>query len=242
MKKRSSLRNWLIIFAICFGMYSAQVSHAAKRPDPVVATLMSIGATVIPLTLGTILWTQDRGINEGFRYDMGFVFFAIGGVLGPSTGKFYADQESDAWISMILRGLTSGIGLSGSALWLRGETAQTRNNGRALATIGISATGLLSIYDIWTAGSAALETQRMRGYGPGSEQSNLIDLQRRNEVKQVELRKVIQLAKASTTEKHLPRPQLQLKASTLHLLSQPVSQLRLVSSPLLPIESTYGRD
>lgn len=242
MKKFKFLTAWLMILAFCLSMTSSQVSHAAKRPDPVVATLMSVGATVIPLALGTILWTQDRGINEGFRYDMGFVFFAIGGVLGPSTGKFYADQTSDAWISMILRGLTSGIGLAGSALWLRGETAQTRNNGRALAGIGIGATGLLSLYDIWTAGSAALETQRMRGFGPGSAQSLLKDLSNGGQAKEKELREIIRSAQASVTEKHLPQPQLQLKAPSLHLLSRPTSQPQLLSFQLLQVESKFGQD
>ena len=174
---------------------------------------------------------------------MGFVFFTIGGVFGPSAGKFYADKTSDAWVSMILRGLTAGIGLSGSALWLRGETAQTRNNGRAMAAIGITSTGLLSIYDIWTAGSAALETQRMRGYGPGSEQSMLKkDFRSGDKAREKEMRALIRLAKASTIEKHLPRPQLRLQAHSLHLLQQPTSQLQLVSSQLLPTESMYGRD
>ena len=152
--------------------------------------------------------------------------------------EFITDKTSDAWVSMILRGLTAGIGLSGSALWLRGETAQTRNNGRAMAAIGITATGLLSIYDIWTAGSAALETQRMRGYGPGSEQNMLKDFSSGDK----EMRALIRLAQASTIEKHLPRPQLRLQAHSLHLLQQPTSQLQLVSSQLLPTESMYGRD
>ena len=141
---------------------------AAKRPDPVVAVLMSLGSTLIPIALGTILWTQDRGVDEGFRYDAGFVFLALGGILGPSTGKFYADQESDAWATLLVRGLTGSMGLAGCALWLRGEEAQTRNNGRALAAIGLSTTSLFAVYDIWTAGSAALQTQRQRGYGPGT--------------------------------------------------------------------------
>ena|GEM_PF-5050664 len=242
MKKFRFLPTWLVILAFCFSMTSSQVSHAAKRPDPLVATLMSLGATVIPIALGTILWTQDRGIDEGFRYDMGFVFFTIGGVFGPSTGKFYADKNSDAWVSMILRGLTAGIGLSGSALWLRGETAQTRNNGRAMAAIGITTTGLLSIYDIWTAGSAALETQRMRGYGPGSEQSLLKDFNSGDKGRKKEMRALIRLAQASAIEKHLPRPQLRLRVNSLHLLQQPTSQPQLVSSQLLLTESMFGQD
>ena len=149
-------------------MSSSRPAVAADQPDPVVAVLMSLGSTLIPIALGTVLWTQERGVDEGLRYDMGFIFFSIGGILGPSTGKFYADQESDAWITLVLRGITGSMGMAGCGLWLRGEEAQTRNNGRALAAIGIGTTGLLAVYDIWSAGSAALETQRRRGYGPGS--------------------------------------------------------------------------
>ena len=159
-----------LVFTLSFLPIFAQTSRAARRPDPVVATLISLGTTLIPLAMGAVLWTQERGIDEGLRYDLGFVFFGVGGIIGPSSGKFYADKESDAWVSLSLRGLTGTMGLAGCGLWLRGEDAQTRNNGRALAAIGISTTGLLALYDIWTSGSAALETQRQRGYGPGTSQ------------------------------------------------------------------------
>ena len=197
-----------------------QSSEAAKRPDPVVATLISLGSTLIPVAMGTILWTQDRGINEGFRYDMGFVFIGVGGILGPSTGKFYADKESDAWISLMLRGVTGSLGLMGTAFWLRGEKAQTRNNGRALAGIGMGATGLLGLYDIWTSGSAALETQRERGYGP---RTSLIKLRPSEGLAHGLNQQWSKPHRASISRKHLPQPQFLIPAKeTLLLPSKPL--------------------
>ena len=142
-------------------------ANAKRQPDPLVAALMSIGTTLIPIGLGAILWTQGRGTDEGYRYDLGLVFFGVGGILGPSSGKFYAGSDTDTWVTLGLRGATGTLALAGSAMWIRGDTAQTRNNGRALAGIGGGTTALLALYDIWSASSTALETQRKQGYGPG---------------------------------------------------------------------------
>ena len=186
-------------------------SQAAQRPDPVVATLISLGTTLIPLALGAVLWTQERGINEGYRYDLGFVFFGVGGIIGPSAGKFYADKESDAWVSLALRGLTGTMGLAGCALWLRGEDPQTRNNGRALAGLGIGTTGLLALYDIWTSGSAAIETQRERGYGPGTSQLMLHSPQNLRP-------RMASTRITSLSWMRLPQPQLLIPAKETRLL------------------------
>ena len=221
---RTIIRSFAtLLLAGSFILIQPQRSDAARRPDPVVATLISLGNTLLPLALGAVLWTQDRGINEGYRYDMGFVFFSIGGIIGPSTGKFYADKEGDAWVSLALRGLTGTMGLAGCALWLRGEDAQTRNNGRALAGLGIGTTGLLALYDIWTSGSAALETQRERGYGPGTSQLMFRSSgENRPQIANTKLR--------SFSRTRLPQPRLQLPAKETRLLP---------STPLVSQASFY---
>ncbi len=140
----------------------------ARGPDPVIAALISAGATVIPIAVGTTMWTGGRGLDEGIRFDLGLAFFALGGLVGPSTGQIYAEGGGNAWVTFFLRLVTGGVGLAGAGMWARGQKEGTRDAGQALTFVGGVPAALLAIYDIADAASSARQAQRRRGYGPSA--------------------------------------------------------------------------
>lgn len=139
-------------------------SRTEAAPDPTLAPLLSLGATVAPLAVTLGLWTGGRGIDEGIRFDLGITFLGVGAIVGPSVGQIYAQGGTDAWVTFILRAITGSIMLTGVGLALRADDAGARSAGQALAVVSGIPTGLLAIYDIVSASSSAIEAAQRRGH------------------------------------------------------------------------------
>ena len=159
-------RPWVaLLLALSFTFASVQPAQAA--PDPVIASLLSTGSTLIPVAIGTGLLTTGRGADEGLRFDMALGTIALGSIAGPTVGMLYGEAGIDALVTFLLRLLTGGIMVAGLGLRLRGGE-NVRGLGLALLVVGAIPTGLLAIYDIFAAASAATEARRASGIGGSS--------------------------------------------------------------------------
>lgn len=153
---------------LLFGLTAALVVSTGPRPahaapDPVVASLMSVGATAIPLTLSTILLATGRGSDEGIRYDAGMATLALGAIVAPSAGQIYAGGGTDAFVTFLLRAVTGAVMVTGVGYRLRGAPNR-QTMGMALALTGGVPTGLLAIYDIYAASVSATEARYKEGH------------------------------------------------------------------------------
>lgn len=137
----------------------------AAGPDPVVAGLLSVTSTLIPIGLTLLLWVPGEGTDENVRFNTGMVSLGLGSILGPAIGGFYAGGGSDTWITLILRTLTGSLMLTGIGLAARAPEASGRDLGRALGWSGAVPTGLLALYDLLTvpgrASEASLEFRKV---------------------------------------------------------------------------------
>lgn len=163
---RTRLARWLAILLFSATVLGGIRPAEAKSPDPTIAALISAAATFIPIGVTTGLWLGGRGTAEGIRFDLGMTFLAVGTIAGPSVGQIYAQAESDAWVTFILRALTGSVMLAGVGFWARGDGDGALATGQALTFIGGVPAALLGIYDIIDSASSAVETQRRRGHGP----------------------------------------------------------------------------
>lgn len=135
----------------------------AERPDPVKATLLSLGSTLLPVGTGVALLTLDDGVTEDARVVAGLTAVAVGASVGPSVGQWYARGGGDAWLTFFLRSLGTGMMTSGIAVRVDDGT-EFRDLGLATAILGGAVTSALAIYDIATAGRTARETRRASGF------------------------------------------------------------------------------
>jgi len=95
----------------------ADTIRSPKRVD--LATMYGVGGTLLPVTVGTVLidranetYAPNRGERTG---QLGAASLAIGLLVGPSLGHFYAHNQDQAWTGMAIRG---GAVASGTlALW-----------------------------------------------------------------------------------------------------------------------------
>jgi hypothetical protein len=136
----------------------------ASAPDPTIAALISTAATVVPMGVTAGLWLNERGTDEGIRFDLGLVFLGVGSIVGPSTGQIYAQAEGDAWVTFILRGITGGVMVTGVGFWARGDSDGAKTTGTALTFIGGVPTLLLAIYDIVDSSSSAVRAAHRSGH------------------------------------------------------------------------------
>src|SRR5687767_7512739 len=111
-------------------------------PNPVIASLLSVGSTLIPVAVGTGLLVTGRGPDEGLRFDIGLAAIAVGSIAGPTVGQLYGQGGWDTLVSFLLRALTGTIMTLGIAFDLRGSE-NTQSAGLALAIVGGIPTGLL---------------------------------------------------------------------------------------------------
>ena len=154
-----------VILALCVGggILGATPRRAEAAPDPVIASMMSVGAMAIPLTLTAILWGTGQGKSEGIRFDIGMVSLGIGSALAPSVGQIYAGGGTDALVTFLLRTVTTGVMLTGVGFRLRGpENRQTF--GLALAITAAVPTAFLAFYDVYAASVSAREARYEAGY------------------------------------------------------------------------------
>lgn len=137
-------------------------AEAARRPDPGVATLLSVASTLLPIATGTLLLAAGNGSSENSRLAVGLTSIAIGSAIGPSVGTLYA-RGQDAWATLLLRTASTGLMMTGLAIRYRGDP-DNQDLGLALTVAGAVPTGVLAIYDVANAGRLAKETRRQSGY------------------------------------------------------------------------------
>lgn len=151
-----------LVVTVFFSLATLPPQKAHADPDPVLASLMSIGSTLIPIAVGTGLLLTGRGADEGIRFDAGLGSVGIGSIGGPSVGMLYAGAGVDMLITLLLRVLTGGIMVAGMGLRLRGGE-DVRGLGLPLLVVGAIPTAFLAIYDFISAASTAKESSRNAG-------------------------------------------------------------------------------
>jgi hypothetical protein len=154
------MRRGLIVSIALTALLGREVGAA---PNPVIASLLSVGSTVIPVGVGTGLLLTGRGADEGIRFDIGLAAIAIGAVAGPSVGQLYGQGGIDALVSFILRAITGAVMIAGIGLELRGDP-ENRGAGLALAIVGGIPTAALAAYDVWAAADSATEAGYREGH------------------------------------------------------------------------------
>lgn len=160
---------------VAFVVVSSPRPARAEAPDPVIASVMSAGATVVPLTLSAILLATGRGADEGIRFDAGMVTLGLGSVVGPSAGQLYARGGTDAFVTFLLRAVTGAVMLVGVGFALRGPDNR-QVLGTSLAVTGGVPTGLLAIYDIYAAAISARDARYEAGYAEIEVPPELVDV------------------------------------------------------------------
>jgi hypothetical protein len=138
-------------------------ARAEAAPNPTIASLLSVGSTIIPVGIGTGLLVAGRGSNEGLRFDLGISFVAVGSIGGPTVGQLYGQGGWDTLVSFLLRAVTGAVMTAGIALHLRGDEG-TQSAGLPLIIVGAIPTGLLAIYDVWAAQDSAKEAKYREGH------------------------------------------------------------------------------
>lgn len=153
----------VLAMALTVGLLAQLPARAQAAPDPVIASLLSAGSTVIPLAVSGGLLLTGRGSSEGLRYDLGKVFLGIGAIPGPSIGQIYGRGGVDALVTFLLRAVTGAVLILGVSYALRGDENQT-GTGNALLWLGGVPTGLLAIWDIYAASVSAREARYEEGH------------------------------------------------------------------------------
>lgn len=159
-------RRGAVVGAVAVGcaLLAPAPAGAAQRPDPAIATLLSLGSTLLPVGTGLALLTLDDGVTENERLVAGLTAVSLGASVGPSVGQWYARGGGDAWVTFILRSLGTGMMTTGIAVRVA-DDPDFRDLGLATAILGGTATTVLAVYDIATASRTARETRRASGFG-----------------------------------------------------------------------------
>lgn len=155
------MRMGLAIGALATTVMPARAE--ARRPDPAIATWLSLGSTLLPVGTGLALLTLDDGVREDARLAAGLTALSIGTSVGPSVGQWYGGRGGDAWLTFFLRSLTTAMMTTGIAVRVDGDP-EFRDLGLATGILGGVVTGVLGVYDIATAARAAKETRRAGGF------------------------------------------------------------------------------
>lgn len=154
-------RRALVATTVLASLLLAGRPAQATGPDPTLATVLSLASTLTPMAVTAGLWATGRGPEEGIRFDVGIGALAVGAIVGPSIGQFYAEAGTNAWVSLLLRSVTGSIMLTGVGFWARGAE-EDAGLGQALTVVGGVPTTLLALYDIVDASSSAVEARRNR--------------------------------------------------------------------------------
>ncbi len=159
--RRHGAVAWTAAIAVAFA--SLAPSRAEAAPDPVIASMLSLSSTLVPIGVTGVLFFTGNGTDENVRFDLGLTTLALGAILGPSIGQIYAHGGVDAWVTFFLRIITGGIMVAGTGLAFRGvQDAQTA--GVALAILGAVPTAFLAGWDIFGAASAARAQRYKEGH------------------------------------------------------------------------------
>jgi hypothetical protein len=153
------MRRSLVVAAL-IAILPARVDAA---PNPLIASLLSVGSTLIPVGIGTGLLLSGRGSDEGLRFDVGLATIAVGSIAGPTVGQLYGQGGWDTLVSFVLRLITGAVMTVGIGIDIRGGE-DIKTAGLAMAIVGGIPTGLLAIYDVWAAQDSAKEAKYREGH------------------------------------------------------------------------------
>ena len=138
--------------------------EAEAAPDPVIASLLSVSSTLLPIGITAGLFLTGRGVSEGIRFDIGMSTLAVGAIVGPSVGQIYGKGGVDALLTFLLRTITGGVMVTGVGIRLRGDEDLSQL-GTSLAVLGGIPTLLLALWDFWGAATSAREARYEAGHG-----------------------------------------------------------------------------
>lgn len=158
------MRKLLLAVALAFAVTTLPANRAEAAPEPVVASLLSVASTLVPLAVTAGLFFTGRGVDEGIRFDVGMTTLGLGAIVGPSIGQIYGSGGGDAFITFILRGITGGLMLTGIGLSVRGNE-DYHSLGNALGWLGGIPTFLLALWDIIGAATSAKQARYDAGHG-----------------------------------------------------------------------------
>lgn len=137
----------IIIFVFLLGILYPIETQAVKKPKSEnTAILLSLGATIIPCTVGW--FTHPTSLIIGF---------GMGTILGPSVGHFYAEQSGHALWGIGIRALGIGAGIATMRAGYGKKTIfdEPENSGLVLTGLGLlGVTGVYMLYDIFEASSS----------------------------------------------------------------------------------------
>lgn len=151
-------------FVLAFAAGTLPAPRAEAAPDPIVASLLSVSSTLLPLAVTAGLFFTGRGTDEGVRFDAGMVSLGLATIVGPSIGQIYGHGGGDAFITFLLRGITGGVMLTGIGLRVRGRV-DLQPLGTALTVLGSIPTVLLALWDIIGAATSAKQARFDAGHG-----------------------------------------------------------------------------
>ncbi len=158
------MRKLLLAVALAFAVTTLPAKRAEAAPEPVVASLLSVASTLVPLAITAGLFFTGRGVDEGIRFDVGLTTLGLGAIVGPSVGQIYGKGGGDAFITFLLRGVTGGVMLTGVGLRVRGRE-DLQGLGTALSLLGGIPTFFLALWDIIGAATSAKQARYDAGHG-----------------------------------------------------------------------------
>lgn len=150
---------WLFFLSLIMCAPSRPVRAAA--PDPTNASLLGGAGTLLPTAVGASLLLGEDATDDDVRYGSAVAALALGTVVGPSLGQFYAGAGTDAVVTLLLRAATGGLSALGLTLAVRGSEAE-ETPGIALLVLGAIPTLILAAYDIVDAADSARQ-RRIQG-------------------------------------------------------------------------------
>jgi hypothetical protein len=156
-------RSWstAVVSVLIVALFAlAPRTASARDPEPVVAELLSLTATLVPIAVAAGLLATGEGGRENIRFSLSMALLGAGAVFGPSIGKFYAKDPGEATLTILLRGVTTSVLLAGVGVKTRKPDQETL--GTALIVAGGVPTGLVALYDFWTAPKRARDASRRR--------------------------------------------------------------------------------
>lgn len=148
--------------------------EAETRKSPARAQAASIGATLVPVFLGSVMGKK--------RDEVRIPLLAGGFFIGPSVGHFYAENTGQALTGIGLRLGGTALGVLGLGVALNSSLeGESGGGGSALLLIGGLTVLTSAGYDIFTAGDAARDYNETHGLkarvgpavGPRGEQVGL---------------------------------------------------------------------
>jgi hypothetical protein len=82
----------ILLFPLLF--YSAEISGFKHPKSPTKGVLLSIGSTVIPIGLGSLIYLGAESRDNNALMWCGGLLAVSGAIIGPDVGHFYAQQWS----------------------------------------------------------------------------------------------------------------------------------------------------